>query len=209
MAAKTLIRSNFGKNLWFLMNRDKLNTVKLAEYVGISGESIVKLRKSELSNPTLKTLLGIAKYFKISISELVFDDLSQPQLRKKFVESTSYIPIINWSNLPNWRNSEANEFAAVIKEFDGEVFALRMDSDCGLFSAGTIIFVDPTKALQNNNYALVLNTTNSIVSVKQIIADGSYYLQSVNPKINTIVKFDEAEYSIYGIIVGYQKTEFF
>lgn len=199
------------KNLQYLMNNKKLKSVDLAKEIGASPELIVKLKNGSLINPTLKILAGIANFFDVSISSLVTKDISSHQqiTLQKYINSTSYVPIIDWNDIDKTVDANIIGYAVVLKKFKPNVFAIKLDSDYGRFTNGSIIFIDASLSMKNNDYVLVLNKSNSVINIRQIIVDGEYYLQSINPQISMITPYREAEHLIYGIIIGYEQLEFF
>ena len=211
MISDNLVGLKFTNNLQYLMDKNDFTSVDLAKSIGVSPELIVKLKRGSLNNPTLKVLVGIAKLFNISISNLVFDDLTNYQHLElqKYISSTSYIPIIDWSDLNKVPNANIIGYSVVLRSFPTNVFAVKLDSDYGLFSREMIIFIDNKLTIKNNDYVVVLNRVNSVVNIRQIVIDGDYYLKSINPQINTITSYNEDEYLIYGIIVASEKLELF
>jgi transcriptional regulator with XRE-family HTH domain len=210
MVSDILANLNFTKNLQFLMSKRGLTSVELAKTIGASPELIVKLRNGSLNNPTLKILSGIAKFFSISISSLAFEDLAnQSPILQQRINSTYYVPVIEWDNIHKKLDGEIRDYAVILKKFDNNVFAVKLDTDYGMFSRGTIIFVDSHIKMRANDYVIFLNQANSVVNIRKVLVDGDYYLQSIHPQINNIIPYSNKEHLIYGIIVGYQKLEFF
>lgn len=59
------------KKLIELRARDGITKAELAERAKVNYNTIVKIESGENKNPTIKTLIAIAKVFKIRVEELV------------------------------------------------------------------------------------------------------------------------------------------
>ncbi len=51
--------------------RDQISKAELAELAKVNYNTIVKIESGENTNPTIKTLIGIAKAFKVHVEELI------------------------------------------------------------------------------------------------------------------------------------------
>lgn len=59
------------KKLAELRERDGITKAELADLAKVDYNTIVKLEAGENKNPTIKTLIGISKAFKIHVEELI------------------------------------------------------------------------------------------------------------------------------------------
>ena len=64
------MRNNFAKNLKNLRNEKGIGQTALAKELGVS-KGIISLWENSLREPTLSSLIQIAKYFKVSLDYLV------------------------------------------------------------------------------------------------------------------------------------------
>ncbi len=62
------------KNLNMLMTEARLNAGELSRRINLPASTIKKIRTHHHSNPTLSTLAPLAKYFSLTISQLVGDE---------------------------------------------------------------------------------------------------------------------------------------
>ncbi len=81
---------NLSDNLNLLMARSRLNSSELARLTGLPATTIKRIRNNEHSNPTISTLLPIAKQFSITLSELVACELLSDIQNKASVEAHSF-----------------------------------------------------------------------------------------------------------------------
>lgn len=59
------------ENLERLMKQHNVSLKQLAQEVGVPAANISRLKNDSSSNPTLSTLIPIAKFFDVSVSELI------------------------------------------------------------------------------------------------------------------------------------------
>lgn len=200
--------SNLTSNLQYLMKKTRITSVDLAESVNVSAELIGKLKNGWLSNPSLKVLAGIARHFKLSLHELVFADLKNIG-NSMLVKPLSYIPVVDWTKIKTWQNEEIVNTVVLENVPRDNLFALHLSHDYGDFKKGAYVFVNTAQEPKNNDYVLVYNKDSEVFNLKRLIVEDYHYLQSVIADISSVVRLNDHEYQIYGVVVGYQKTKIF
>ena len=213
-------------NLHKLMSNARLTASELGRILNLPAATIKKLRTGENKNPTISTLKPIAKYFKITISQLI----GETQLNNNSIVSysdnlfdkkslTNLAPVISLNEAKNWHNnnyqpnSNPNNQIMVEQYISNRAYALVLGANYSLFKKGGVIIVEPVDVAQNhaqliNNqretYALIQKHGQEIPTLKQILTeDGNIYMQSLIPEIN-ITQLLTEEYKILGIVVGYK-----
>ena len=92
--------------LSFLMVEGDIDDASLSRETGIPASTISRMRLNTEANPTASTLRPIAKYFSISISQLLGDEeipkdrLPGQQNPSQF--TSARMPLISWGNVSNW-----------------------------------------------------------------------------------------------------------
>lgn len=200
--------SNLTSNLQYLMKKTRITSVDLAESVNVSAELIGKLKNGWLSNPSLKVLAGIARHFELSLHELVFADLKNIG-NSMLIKPISYIPVVDWERIKIWKSIEVVNTVVLENVPRDNLFALYLSYDYGEFKKGSYIFINTVRQPKNNDYVLVLNKDSDVFNLKKIIIEDYRYLQSIIADIGNVVKYNEHEHQIYGVVVGYQKTQIF
>lgn len=71
-----MLQTKLSNNLQYLMQNRGVTSVDLAEELSLAAEVIVKLKNGEFTNPSLNTVLGLSKYFDVTLEKLLFNDLS-------------------------------------------------------------------------------------------------------------------------------------
>lgn len=204
-----ILTTNLTSNLKYLTQKTKITSVDLAEIVGVSAELIGKLKNGSLRNPSLKVISGISKHFNVSLQDLIFSDLQSIGSTVK-AKPITRLPVVNWDTIKDWHSGGADKSIVVDNVSSNSVFALRLDREYGgVFEKNIFLLVDTEKNPKNQDYVLVLNKENGLFHIKKLIIEDAYYLQSVLLDTNNVVKYDENECSIYGVVIGYQKTKFF
>ncbi|MCC2624360.1 MAG: hypothetical protein K0R14_233 [Burkholderiales bacterium] len=200
--------NNLSINLKYLMKTTGITSVDLAKSVGVSAETIGKIKNGLFLNPSLKVLMGICNHFKITLNELISKNLanrSQPASNE-----FSEIPVIGWDKIKDWKDAKPESSIHIEDMVSKSIFALHIgNSYGGVFPKNSFIFVDTALKTKNNVYVLVQCNNNESFNIKKFIIEDHLYLQSVLPDVNSLVKYDPKEYLIFGVIIGYHKTKFF
>lgn len=201
-------------NLHFLMSRERLTATHLGQLINLPAVTIKKIRSGENENPTIATLMPIAKYFNISISQLVGEHLinkdSFNSKLKDFDKSIKIreLPLITWETAILWPNINNNIINNIIEcsyPFSMRSFCLQCElTDYGIFQKGSVIFIDPDASYSHNDYILVHKLGQDRPSVKKVLRDDDiFYLQSLIDH-NFIIQFS-FEHKILGVVVLYKK----
>jgi len=192
-------------NLHFLIKSNGLTAVRLAKNIGASSESINKLRSGSLKNPTLKMLLGITKFFGISIENLVYDNLQEKMEGPLANIKVTCLPIISWQDIQNWPTSQARGYVVSDGLDNKSCFALEIEHEYGEFASSSRVIVDTKLKPYGNSYVIVKNVGQNQFHIKRFIIDDVPYLQSIITGVNNTSKYIESEQQIYGVIIAYQK----
>ncbi|MBV9575431.1 MAG: helix-turn-helix domain-containing protein [Gammaproteobacteria bacterium] len=199
------------KNLNILMAEARLNAEELSRRIGLPASTIKKIRNNKDANPTLSTLLPLAKYFSLTISQLAGDE-SLPKSRIKgsykiSSESFNSVPLINWQEAINWPEANNNSHTTIATEhaYSKCAYALMVEEDdWENLAKETILLVDPKLTAEHRDFVIVHKTNQKTPTLKQILFDeGQMYLKPATQKYN-IVAFSP-EHKILGVVVEYKK----
>ncbi len=209
-----MLYGSLSDNLHKLMSSARISSSKLSLAVGIEAASIRKLRTGENSNPTQKTLIALAHYFGITISQLIgetplsgADDNGSINLVKK-------INIFDWTNVPGMNNTQEVIYDSIIVDakysLDCKTFGLIMDSDDNmLFKKNGVLLVNPKLQPNNGNYVLIYKPEQKRPSLKKLIIDDDIlYGKSIVTGISNTVQIDVAD-KILGVVIAYIYNEWF
>ena len=199
------------ENLNLLMAEAHLNAEELSRRIGLPASTIKKIRNNTGSNPTLSTLSPLAKYFSLTISQLVGDE-SFPLSRVKGSytinpDKLNHIPLISWQDAITWptvpehprpeitteHNYSKNAYALLVEEDDWE----NMAKD-------TVLLIDPGLEIEHRDLVIVYKKGQKTPTVKQALFDeGQMYLKPVSQGYN--IALFTPEHTILGVIVEYKK----
>lgn len=179
-----------------LMNKERLSSSKLSQLTGIPLQTIIRLRTDPKVNPTMASLTPIARYFNITVSQLIGDEET----------INIYIPLVRWDKLNNWLDGKANKYilryiplSIAVTE---NAFAIQMTShDFGTtFIKDSILIIEPMKP-QNGDYIIACLANTDKVELLQVMTDDdNFYLRHANPKKAHIQVMSNTE-NIIGVVL--------
>jgi len=199
----------FGKlsdNLNLLMAQTRVNASELARQTGVPASTIKKIRSHSDVNPTLATLIPLARKFSITVSQLVGDI----ELSTNHQSSPGYdfLPLLTWEEAATWPNiCKTHTVFSRIKnwEYSKQSFALPIDEDNWEgFVKGSMIIIDPETTIEHRDFAIVHKAGMSVPSLRQILHDdGNIYLKPVvrDYKINLLT----SQHQFIGAVVEIKK----
>lgn len=197
-------------NLTFLMTERHISASQLARETGIPPTTIKRIRNSVNSNPTLVSLLPIAKFFGVSVSQLLGEThLSIHKVlsnQNQHETPHAYLPIITWEQAisPQDINMLEIDYAVAGKNLSAQSYALIVqENDWKKFSKGTLLIIDPQITPESGDYVIAYDRNENKVTVKQIILknDGKYLKSLINE--NQFIELSENQ-KVLGIIVEYR-----
>lgn len=169
-------------NLKQLMAKEGLTTASLARLTGIGQPVIYRMISGETDNPKIATLIPIADYFNISISQLVGDlDLQQNRLE------ISKVPLLSWEEAIHWQeiipNRKNQRTVVTTDKVSDNAYAL-VTKDTTMqpkFPENTILIINPEVEPKNKDYVVVHLADQNEATFKQLLFDGSQkYLKPLN-----------------------------
>ncbi len=190
------------ENLNQLMNEASINASELARRIGLPASTIKKIRNRDNPNPTLSTLLPIAHFFSISLSQLIGDI---PMIKTTSTNNT--IPLITWNEVVNWPDS-FNTLHTRIKtenKLSAHGFALTVEEEnWENLCKGTIMFFEPAQVAEHRDYVIVHKKGQKIPSLKQILHDeDQIYLKPLIQGYK--ISMFTPEHKILGVMIEYRK----
>ena len=167
-------------NLSTLMKRFAISSSELARRTGIGQTVIHRLVNQQTSNPKIDTLRPIAKFFALSISQLIGDE----DLNKPLIHAISIIP---WQETTHWQSYVENtpsceQVIADLPSSEG-VFATLMNDHTmePKFPIESTLLFDSQRGFEDQRFALVYKTAQQQVIFRQTLVDGEMqYLKPLN-----------------------------
>lgn len=208
------ITPGLNRSLTLLMTECDIDDASLSRETGIPASTISRMRLNSDANPTASTLRPIAKFFSVSISQLLGDE-PLPKERLPGTHNPTYftavrMPVISWDLIVDWIDNEGanikgklTKWISTEKEIGYNSFALPISTDSfGLaFRKGSMIIVDPERNPLDGDLVLLKAHGDNDIFLKQFLVDGTdIYIRSVNPEMKGMELLSD-QYKIIGVII--------
>lgn len=185
------------------MAKARLSSSELARQLHIPATTIKRIRNNEQANPTLTTLIPIARYFAIPLDQLIGSEpftLSDTYSYKKGQQ----VPLLSWQECMHYASLDYAQFKRHVfteRNMSAKAFALVIDEpDLALFPEKSILLVEPEKNPETGDYVIVGNLLHTIASVrKYIIEIDQIYLKPLVAGVG--ISIFTSEYQILGVII--------
>lgn len=181
------------------MMQHKISIKELHLGSGVATATIQRIR-SGTTNPTMEVLEALAKFFKISLAEL----LEAKKLKKEsIIGHIVQVPVVSWETLlcPKDHMKASGRYVVSELQLGKRSFALQLEESFShLFTQGSFIILDPDELIENKSYILVIKKGSYSPSIKQfIIYDDKQMLVPLNPVFEAVEL--TKEFQVLGIIV--------
>jgi SOS-response transcriptional repressor LexA len=184
------------KILSCLMAELEITLEQLSKHTGVPISSIDRIRSDVHANPTLSTLIPLAKYFGVTLGQLVgLEPISNDRIIAEYKIDTlkiDKIPLIKQKDvLPYLNNNKItiNAYTYSEKLISEKSFAIKIEDDSmhPIFPKGIIVTFDPLKEYEDRDFVLVQLSENDIPVFKQIYFGAEeQYLVSLDKNIRSI-----------------------
>jgi transcriptional regulator with XRE-family HTH domain len=224
MPKKKLINVDFskiGENITILMNACGIDATELSKLTGLPTSTISRLRSNSTeSSPNLSSLIPIADFFRVTLSQLIGEDPINKSVYGTFKPSKLTkipLPVLCADNITKFvehRCLKTDFYLDVpLIEIDFQLseksFAYFLQGNAmePQFPDRTLLIIDPEANIENLDHVLVIPTGKKIPIFRQVMIDGDEkYLRTLNPTFNEFVKFDEEAYNSLGVMVQSRQT---
>lgn len=181
-----------------LMAEIRINESELARRTGIGQPVIHRIASGETDNPKVGTLSPIAKFFALSISQLIGDEPLPPnRIPGTFNPSAvgwKQLPLLTWEHVLTWPHlpdtAKPTQTVSTDQDIGKDAYALTLKDTTmePRFPEGTLLIIDPAQKVQNRDFAIVSVDGHKQPTFKQILIDGeAVYLKPLNPDFKTIL----------------------
>jgi len=201
--------NNLSNNLRNLLHGAKLSENELARRTGIPQQMINRMLSGVNKNPKIATLLPIAQYFKVTISQLIGEIINTDEVRLNTEhQGWSEISLITWKDIISLGITSANKkYPTVLTDavVTKEAFAVKMpDNSMELkFDKGTVLIFESKKLPKNHDFALFNTSLNSAVIFRQILLKhDAVYAKCLNPKLDCFkAQKIEGDINYFGVLI--------
>lgn len=200
-----------GDNLNLLMAQTRISASQLSKNTGLPATTIKRIRNNSHANPTLTSLLPIAQFFGITLSQLVGDEaLPNHSIQGVFVnrEQWTQVPIISWAQAIQWPKIDLSKMAwtSTDKSIGNNAYALEVKEETWAnLPPGTILIIDPNIQPEHRDFAIITKADQKAATLKQVLVeDGDIYLKAMTPGY-PITTFTD-KYQFLGTVIEYKMT---
>lgn len=168
----------FSKNLKYLRKKNGVEQMQLAEHLGRKSSSSISDWEKGKYTPKTGTLNEIAKYFHVSLSELVEEDLSKIPSNVSSVSKTIPIPILGTIACGEPITAEENieGYREEVSDFlpGGNLFYLKTkgDSMTPTIPLGSYVLIREQPEVEDGEIAAVLVNGDTEATLKRIKRQG-------------------------------------
>lgn len=184
------------------MTKTGLNASELARRTDLPASTIKKIRNRDNPNPTLATLLPIARFFSISLSQLIGDEPINGFVSSGF----QTVPLLSWSEAITWpKNSIDKATIKIEARYSDKVFALEVENEeWDKLNKGTILFIEPNIRPEHRDWVLIHKIGQTSPSLRQIMLDDEHlYLKPLTAGYS--ITHLTAEHKILGVVMEFRK----
>lgn len=196
-----------------LMLECKIDGVKLGKYTGIPTTTINRLRNSDPNNnPTLTTLVPLANFFSITVSQLIGDEpICSEQISgisHDQEEKMRRIPVLQWEEaiLPPTHYNPERQTVRTEYNYHADAYALVVEeNDWQNLTRGTALLIDPSLQVEHRDFIIVHKIGQKTPTLKQALYDeGLLYLKPIIEGYG--ITLLTPEHNILGVVVEYKKN---
>lgn len=207
MKNKDLPHTRLNQVLTDLLTQTGVSLTQLSKNTGVPIPTIKRLQSDPDTNPTISNLLPIARFFDVSLNQLLGVDEVPEWTESDYLQNKQWteLPIYAWKDLVEaTQNSKKKPVAlgtiATEMRLSDAAFALSVAGyEDTLFVEGSILIVEPQFKAEHKDYVLVYKARASNVSLKQMyFEDGKRYLKSLRSGLPTVTL--DHTYKILGVV---------
>lgn len=219
---KFLDFSRIGENISSLMTHCEIDATELARATGLPTSTISRLRSNVAEfSPNISSLLPIARYFQITVSQLIGEETLPQDICGTFKPSIAkkqFIPLIKSEHIHDYVILDLlinTSFIEVDLLVSSRAFACYVQG-CAMephFQENSLLIVEPEIASQNLDYVLAVSSEKKLI-FRQLLTDGEdRYLRPMNSLFKDFININQESYKIIGTIIqlreNFKNTEHF
>lgn len=149
-----------------LMVKAHLTESELSRRTGIGQPVIHRISSGETDNPKIDTLLPLADYFGLDLSEFIGDHplpfkYTDDQITATSLQFWQKVPLLNWTQVQHWVSHQQQimpiRHTGCSLPASKEAFAIQMvdQSMMPRFPPGTVLIVDPALSPSNSDICII------------------------------------------------------
>jgi transcriptional regulator with XRE-family HTH domain len=202
--------TKISKILKQLMEEKGVTTSELSRLTGVVQPVIYRIASGETDNPKVATLIPLANYFGITISQLIGEEtllskINDCQRITNIKSGSTQIALLEWESLMNSPYAPtAENYIEVSYELSKNAFALKAKdlTMSPLFPIGTLLIFDPNVKAENQDFILSNICNQEEAVFRQMLVDrNDIYLKPLNSDFRTIFIDGVDNFKILGTLI--------
>lgn len=176
-----------------LLQKKNLTESELSRQTGVGQPVIHRMASGETDNPKIETLKPIAKFFSISLEQLIGDaPLTNDYPNFYFDQKLTTLPLITLAQATSWLNGQQINLHTQVQtdlKTSLSAFALQLKDSTmyPMFPDGTLLIIEPSQIPSHKDFVVVQIDDHPQAIFKQLLIDGKdRYLKSVNNDYPTL-----------------------
>jgi SOS-response transcriptional repressor LexA len=185
--AAVMKKMKLAQTLKTLLNKLNLSESELARQTGICQPVIHRMASGETDNPKIETLRPIAKFFSISLEQLIGDEPLAQEAIFHVEQEWFNVPLITLKDAIDWPHHKTHQTTNIFIQTDiktsefGYAIRLKDSTMYPMFPDGTLLIIEPNQASTHRDFVVAHLSNEPQAIFKQLLIDGkNYYLKSVN-----------------------------
>jgi transcriptional regulator with XRE-family HTH domain len=164
-----------------LVQNAGLTEVELANKSGIAQTTINRLMNGATPDPRTSTLLPLAKYFNITIGQLLGEEPLFIDGDKLKLIKINKVPLFSWEEVISYQKLMGtltietwNNWVIANADISDQAYALSVHqrSLSPVFPYNTTLIVDQRQKIQDNDYVIIYREGGNTTSVKKVVIIG-------------------------------------
>ncbi len=170
------------------MAKEGISGMQLAKKLGIPASTFKKIRSQEITNPTLATLVPIARYFSVPLEYFLGEG-----------DVDHYVPLLSWDEVVRFPDVPLLDRVYVGSRinYGANAYALRVENENdALFPLGSFLVVKALAIPQHRDFVILANQSGAV----QMQWDKQTILQAPEHKVLGVVAEYHRELVLKSII---------
>lgn len=191
-------------NLNFLLSEKKMTTKDLSLATKIPVSTINKFRSGEKSNPTVASLFPIARYFKLTLNQLLGSEFKSDEITT--IKTMNKFPLYFWEDVSQLIKVHSNsisprEFSYTALDTGPLDFGLELNTtEVGFLPKGTILLISPSITPKNDDLVIVCKPDSGSATIRRLLIDfDTYYLKPLQQELQ--IAELKKPYEIAGVVI--------
>lgn len=201
--------SQLGENITTLMKHCEMDAAALSSETGLPASTISRLRSNTTEfSPNLSSLIPIARYFQISVSQLIGEEALPKDICGTFKPSITrqFIPHFSPNDFPACLKSSIadNPIIEIDLPVSRKTFAITIQGNAmePQIPDKALVIIDPEISAENKDIVLTIPPGKNIPVLRQLLIDGEEkYLRTLNPAFNEFINIGQSEYKMLGTVI--------